>query len=174
MTGTGSRQGLVCVVVTALAIGCTADRTPEPVVAAPESHSAVRQAIDEAWREHIDAAKRKDAEAVTRIYADNILYVVPGQEARGRDAIDAIEAQTLATADVLDAEHTTDALQVFGDLAYELGTVVGPIRVEGQEPQTVTFHYMATWRRQPDGEWRIESFIGEPETAAGAEEEAHP
>ena len=130
----------------------------------PAALEDVGQAINVAWREHIEAARRKDLDAVTRIYADDVTYVIPGvQEARGRAAINELEAQALASANVLEAVHTTESLRVFGDLAYELGTVVGPVQPEGKPAQTVTFHFMATWRRQTDGTWRIEFMVGEAE-----------
>ena len=71
--------------------------------------------------------------------------------------------EALASANVLEAVHTTHSLRVFGDLAYELGTVVGPVQPEGKPAQTVTFHFMATWRRQTDGTWRIKFMVGAPE-----------
>ncbi len=123
----------------------------------------VSATIARLWREHIDAAKRKDAAAVVTIYADDILYRVPGEEVRGRAAIAAMEARTLAEADVIDAQHTTTSLRIFGDIAYELGTVVGPIRAGGDPPRTVTFHFMALWKRGADNAWRIQSFVGAPD-----------
>ena len=119
--------------------------------------AVAREAIAIAWQEHIDAAKRKDLDSVMRIYADDVIYIVPGfQDLRGNSAVEAMEAETLVSADVLDAKHSTESLRVFDDLAYELGTVIGPVRQKGETAQTVTFHYMATWRRQPDGSWKTQ------------------
>ena len=64
---------------------------------------------------------------------------------------------------MLHAEHTTDRLRVFGAVAYELGTIRGPVRPRNQAAREVTFHFMALWRQQPDGSWRIETMVGEPE-----------
>jgi uncharacterized protein (TIGR02246 family) len=125
--------------------------------------AVVRDAVSRAWRGHIDAAIRKDLGAVLDIYAEDIVYIVEGSpEVRGREAIAAMEARTLADYDVVSAEHTIDALRVFGDVAYELGTVIGPIRPQDGEPQTVIFHFMAMWRRQADGAWRIAHIAGGP------------
>ena len=126
--------------------------------------TAVRQAVSTAWQEHIAAAKRKDLGAVVKIYDDDIIYVIPGkQDARGRAAIDKMEEQALGQADLLAAEHTTESLKVFGGIAYEIGTVIGPIRPRDKDAETVTFHFMAMWRRQADGSWRILSFVGQSE-----------
>jgi ketosteroid isomerase-like protein len=134
---------------------------------------AVREAIAAAWREHFDAVRREDEGTVGRIYADDVVYMVPGEgEVRGRQAIDEMEAQGLRGADILDVVHTTEALRVYGDIAYELGTVVGPVRPKGERARTVTFRYTARWKREPDkyvgwhhfeGRWRIQYMVGEPE-----------
>ncbi len=159
MTALG--MALVCAVWSSSVFSAEA---VEPTARAQAGETDVGQAINVAWREHIEAARRKDLDAVTRIYADDVTYVIPGvQEARGRAAIDELEAQALASANVLEAVHTTESLRVFGDLAYELGTVVGPVQPQGKPAQTVTFHFMATWRRQADGAWRIEFMVGEAE-----------
>jgi len=125
----------------------------------------VRTAIGEAWRDHLAAVKRKDAFGVGRLYADDIVFIVPpGAEVRGRKAIDDMEAQGLATVEILDVTHTTEGLRVYGDLAYEIGTVVGPVRPHGKPASVVTFHYMARWKRQTDGRWRIQYLVGQPES----------
>ena len=128
----------------------------------PEADSpAIREIIAEAWRVHIAAAIRKDLAAVVDIYADDIVYVVAGSpEVRGREAMTAMEARTLAGFDVVSAEHASDALRIFGDVAYELGTVIGPIRPKDGDPRLVTFRFMALWRRQADGVWRIAHMVG--------------
>ncbi len=150
-----------------LIASCATTRSPD---------DQVRAAIGEAWLDHFSAVKRKDAAGVGRLYADDVVYIVPGEcEVRGRKAIDEMEAKGLASADVLDVVHTTEALRVHGDIAYEIGTVVGPVRPRGQPAKVVTFRYMARWRRQPEGSlgwhlipahWRIQYIVGEPAYAA--------
>jgi uncharacterized protein (TIGR02246 family) len=140
----------------------------------PDDDGVVRDAIGRAWRDHFAAVKRKDAAGTGELYADDVVYIVPGEvEVRGRKAIDEMEAQGLASADILDVFHTTEALRVHGDLAYELGTVVGPVRPHGQPAKVVTFRYMARWKREPatyvgwhrfGGRWRIQHMVGQPES----------
>jgi ketosteroid isomerase-like protein len=125
-----------------------------------------QEAINSAWRTHIDAAVRKDLAEVLEIYADDALYHVTGMPATlGRPALDEMEARSLAGGDVLEARHTTDSLRVFGDVAYELGTISGPIRPHGEPAGIVTFHFMALWRLQADGAWRVAHFAGQPDGA---------
>ncbi len=155
--------GILCLLTVSNAQPTTV-HPDSPGVGAEAITTAVRKAVSTAWQEHIAAAKRKDLEGVTRIYDDDVIYVVPGeQDARGRAAIDRMEERALGEADLLDAEHTTESLKVFGGIAYEIGTVIGPIRPRGKDTETVTFHFMAMWRRQADGSWRILSFVGQPE-----------
>ena len=126
--------------------------------------AAVRQAIDAAWRDHFAAVKRKDAAAVGMLYADDVVYIVPGDvEVRGRKAIDEMEAQGLASAAIGDVAHRTEGLLLSGDIAYELGTVKGPVQPHGQPARVVTFRYMARWKRQADGSWRVQHMVGQPE-----------
>jgi uncharacterized protein (TIGR02246 family) len=148
-----------------LGSGTTVVGQVTPSANAPTSDDAsVRAIVAATWRDHIDAAVRKDLTAVMDIYADDVFYVVAGiHEVRGRQAVEAMELQTLEGADVLNAVHTIQALSVFGDVAYEIGTVTGPIRQKGQATAVVTFNFMAMWRRQADGLWRIQHMVGEPE-----------
>ncbi len=134
----------------------------------------VRTAIAEAWRDHVAAVKRKDAAGVGRLDADDIVYIVPGEcEVRGRKAIDEMEIQGLASVEILDVTHTTEGLRVYGDIAYEIGNVVGPVRPRGKPAKVVTFHYMARWKRHAEehlgwhvfpAHWRIQYLVGQPES----------
>jgi len=156
------RTSACCVVLMAIAhVGCAQPRTVE-VVAEIDPAAPVRQAISLAWDAHIQAAVVKDLEAVMAIYHEDIVYSVPDTEARGFDDMQGVEATALATADVLEAQHTTDALQVVGDVAYELGTIAGPVRALGQEPVVVSFHFMAQWQRGSDERWRLKQLVGAP------------
>src|SRR5688572_16817194 len=66
------------------------------------AETELRAAIAAAWNDHIAAAKRKDASAVTTIYADDVVFAVSSdQVVRGRPAIDAFEAAGLDSTDVI-------------------------------------------------------------------------
>lgn len=124
--------------------------------------AGVQAAIDAAWKQHFAAAMSKDKTAIAAIYAKDALYVVPGSsELRGRPAIEEMEVSGLASSDLVSAVHTTHALRVVGDSAYELGTVVGPVRVDGKPATQVTYNFMAMWQRQPDGTWLVRYLIGQ-------------
>jgi uncharacterized protein (TIGR02246 family) len=151
----------------ALSSCSSAPASDSPTVAPLDSASAaVRVVVSQTWHDHIEAAKRKDAVGVAAMYAADAVYVVPGlQEVHGRPAIDEMEAHGLTEADVLEVAHTSHDLRVFGEVAYEIGTVAGPVRFRGQAAETVTFHFMAMWQRQADGVWRVKYFVGQPQSA---------
>ncbi len=134
-------------------------------VASAGGNRPVRQAIGEAWRLHIQAAIDKDKTRVMELYTPDCIFSIPGSsELHGFDEIAALEARSLETTELINAKHTTDELRVYGDRAYELGTVVGPMRSAGQEQAAVvTFRFMALWEKGDDGAWRIRHFVGLPD-----------
>jgi uncharacterized protein (TIGR02246 family) len=138
----------------------------------------VAAAIDDAWRQHIDAARRKDLDGTVAIYTDDAVYVVDGTPpVNGRAALRTMEERGMAAGDVVSARHTTEALRVDGDLAWELGTVAGDVAPKGQQAQYVVFHYVAMWRMSKDRTWRIAHLVGQVEAVvadAAAESQAVP
>lgn len=112
----------------------------------PAAEASTGETISVAWREHIAAAKRKDLPGVLAMYADDMVYVVPGhEEVRGRSALGEMEKRTLAAMDVLSATHTVHALRVFGDTAYEISTIEGPVRARGEEAKRRRSSRSTSW-----------------------------
>lgn len=130
-------------------------------VADDTATAAVRTAIHAAWARHIAGALQRDVAATSEIYAPNAVYSVGGVEIRGRPALDSMEARTFASMTVIDATHTTSDLQVAGGTAYELGSIVGPVQPQGDSTRVLTFHFMAQWRKQTDGSWRLTYLVGQ-------------
>lgn len=149
------RRSLLAALLPAVLVGCASAPTAE------SSAADAGPAIERAWNEHIEAAQRKDLPAVMQIYAEDIVYAFEGQpDLRGRAALEISESAALAGADVLEAVHTTLALQAFDEYAFELGSIVGPVQPHGGEASVVRYHYMAYWQRGPDGVWRIRRLAG--------------
>jgi uncharacterized protein (TIGR02246 family) len=161
------RTTLLAVGVIAL-VGCdgtasTNQRAETASGPAPDSTTmAVETAIAGVWADHLAAAKRGDPVGVSAMYATDAVYAVGGApEVRGRPAIDSFEARGLRAATVLDGvRHTTQSVHRAGDVAYELGTIVGPVQPAGDTARVVTFNFMAQWRREPDGAWRLLYLVG--------------
>ena len=157
---------ILAILITLAGLSCRSMTGPEGPESAPslDDHSDIRQLIGTTWREHIDAAGRKDLGGVLAMHTDDIVYVIVGQsETRGITALEDVERSNLASADLVAAQHTTDSLQVFGDTAFEIGTIAGPVRPKGGEAQTVVFHFMAKWRRVGQGIWKVSYLVGEAE-----------
>jgi ketosteroid isomerase-like protein len=66
-----------------------------------------------------------------------------------------------ATPSLFDATHTTHAIHHAADVAYELGTIAGPVRPTDDTARVVTFRFMAQWRRSSDGSWRVAYLVGQ-------------
>ena len=141
----------------------TSQRAETASAPAPDSATiAAQTAIASVWADHLAAARRGDPVGVSAMYATDAVYAVGGApEVRGRPAIDSFEARGLRAATVLDGvRHTTQSVRRAGDVAYELGTIVGPVRPAGDTARVVTFNFMAQWRREPDGTWRLTYLVG--------------
>ena len=154
----------VCVVMLACARAPSSDQAADTagVPAADSATIAAQTAITGVWADHLAAAKRGDPVGVSAMYATDAVYAVGGApEVRGRPAIDSFEARGLRAATVLDGvRHTTQSVRRVGDVAYELGTIVGPVQPAGDTARVVTFNFMAQWRREPDGAWRLIYLVG--------------
>ncbi len=153
---------LVCAVMIA---ACSIDPSSEVSLPDPEDPETkeVRRQIAEAWRTHIDAAQRKDLAGVMEIYAEDILYSVPGAPViEGLTALIEMEAAALKQADVVTAKHEMHAMQLLDNIVYEIGTIEGPVQPRGEEARIVTFHFMAQWRRRDDGAWKMTALVGKP------------
>ena len=142
---------------------CGSSQTPSPASAAVEDSAtaATRAAIHAAWLRHIAGAIQRDPVAVSEIYAPNAVYAAPGVEVRGRPALDTMETRGFGAMTVLDAKHSTSDLAVNGDVAYELGSIVGPVQPKGDSARVMSFHFMAQWRKQADGNWRLTYLVGQ-------------
>lgn len=114
-----------------------------------------------AWRGELEARTR---ELETRYRAGNLLGVADlyaddgeivdasGRRVRGRSELDAYWS---AIEEPLDWRLETQALRGSGTIAYQTGTSTLSLRREGVA-QTFVTDFLLVWRREPDGEWRIE------------------
>jgi len=124
----------------------------------------VHEAIRDAWRAHADAAKARDAQGLVQVYADDAVYVVEGQKPIvGKKELIAMESRGLEQGEILRMRHHCDSLRVDGDIAWELGTIEASVQPKGQQPQDVTFHYVAMWKLGKDRAWRIGHLLGQVE-----------
>jgi ketosteroid isomerase-like protein len=82
----------------------------------------------------------------------------------GRTEIEAYNASRLKASRYLDVVITTVHIGVSGDLAWETGTSRVTMQHGKSAPVTVTGRYLAVWKRDPEGRWRIRADlpIGDP------------
>lgn len=117
----------------------------------------VRAAVAEANAEFGRALVAGDARAMAATFTEDG-EIVPASQAgfvSGRAAIEAYYARRLGTRRYLEVVLTTVRLERSGDLAWETGTSRVTLQQGETAPVTVTGRYLAVWRRESDGRWRI-------------------
>jgi len=106
-------------------------------------------------REFMDNVAAKNAARVAGIYADDARILMPGRPViSGKSEILAFYKATLdgpVEAITLDTTH----IDVSGDLAYAFGTNTILLKAAGEGPREEKGKYVAVYRRQPAGDWKI-------------------
>lgn len=122
-----------------------------------KAEADVRAAIAAANSEYARALVAGDAHAVAAVFAQDAEVIPTGQRGfiSGRAEIEAYEASRLEGRRYLDVVITTTQLEVSGDLAWESGTSSVTVQQGEKATATLTGRYLAVWRREPDGRWRI-------------------
>lgn len=115
----------------------------------------VRQAIEDANTQFMEAIKRGDAASVAALYTEDAKLLPAGSEmGTGKQAIQAFWESALKmgvrslTLETLDIGYE-------GDLAYEIGTYSLDIQPEGGQATTDRGKYVTVRKRQPDGSWKL-------------------
>ena len=106
-------------------------------------------------REFMDNVAAKNAARVAGIYADDARILMPGRPViSGKSEILAFYKAALdglVEAITLDTTH----IDVSGDLAYAFGTNTILLKAAGEGPREEKGKYVAVYRRQPAGDWKI-------------------
>jgi uncharacterized protein (TIGR02246 family) len=121
------------------------------------SDADVRAAIAAVNAEFARALVAGDARAMAAVFTEDG-EVIPTMQrgfVSGRTEIEAYNARRLTTSRYLDVVMTTLHLEVSGDLAWETGTSRVTMLHGKSAPVTVSGRYLAVWKRDPDGRWRI-------------------
>jgi ketosteroid isomerase-like protein len=126
-----------------------------PALAAEED--TVRQAIRSAEEKFARADLRRDVPAMMEMYAEDAVVFPPGGEPlSGKPAIMRWMNRLLdSRATVTREEFELQSLDVCGDLAIESGRMAADEEAGGAIETTRT-QYLAIWKRQPDGSWKIQ------------------
>jgi uncharacterized protein (TIGR02246 family) len=139
-------------------VGCLAcSHTPETTKAGPsESVESVRSAIAARNAEFARAIKVKDAAAITHLFTEDGLLIVPGGGfVKGWQALQPLWADRLSKASFLDGSVTTELLDVKGDIAVEAARFQWTIQRGDSPPVVRTGRALTVWQRGTDGSWRM-------------------
>jgi ketosteroid isomerase-like protein len=125
------------------------------------SLDSARAGIEKAWAEHTAADLKGDAIQAMKVFEDSAVSIEHGSPMLlGRTALDNYETEFFKMAKVLSVNHTIEGLTLQKDMAYQLGLadVKLVMKADGKE-NNISTRYMATWRKQGDGSWRILYFV---------------
>jgi uncharacterized protein (TIGR02246 family) len=154
------RRSLSCLaVVFALASPLAAAEAP----AADPALAAVRRAIDAGNAQWSEGWRRGDAAMVAALFApDGVQLSGSGKIIKGPQQIAERQKEAMAGADP-GVKVTVTSLNVWldGDTAYETGTYKYEYTEKGK-PGVDEGRYVTTWRRQPDGAWKLTMDVGIP------------
>lgn len=144
-----------------LAASACAHRPGGPGGADAEARAAVAAANAEFARALVSG----DARAMAAVFTEDgeVIPVTQRGFVSGRPQIEAYNAARLEGRRYLDVVISTVHLGVSGDLAWELGTSLVTLQQGEGPPVTLTGRYLAVWKREPDGRWRIRAELPVPD-----------
>jgi len=131
-----------------LALGALACRST-PAAPAPAWRGELEARVNELEQRY----RSGNLLGVADLFADDGEIVdASGQRVRGRSELDAYWS---AIEEPLDWRLATHTLRGSETIAYQTGTSTLSLRQDGVV-QTFVTDFLIVWRREPDGEWRIE------------------
>jgi uncharacterized protein (TIGR02246 family) len=150
------RRTLKIAAVTLITAGCTTPATDGAGADAPDLE-ALRASLREAAEAYQAAASAKDADAVVAMYDADALMVPPsGEMVRGLDGVRDYRFGFIETPGVsLSFDLQRVEVSASGDLGWSLS--VGYITIAREDGSTArdVVRDVHTWRRQPDGSWKV-------------------
>jgi len=140
--------------------------TPTP----PDTRAADERAIREIEAEAAKAAAARDVERYVSFYADDAALFFPNAPlVTGRDGIrKATEALFATPGFSLSFQTTKVEVSRSGDLAYSYGTNRVTMNDSKGKPVIDKGKYVAVYRKQPDGAWKVLADIGNSDLPAPA------
>ncbi len=117
--------------------------------------TTVRDSIEATLKSFVESLNVGDAAGVAAHYTDDAA-VLPPDAARidGHEGIQGVW-QSLIDADIRDVALTTQEVDVFGDVANEVGTITATAPSEDGGRVQWAGKYVAVWKRGGDGTWRM-------------------
>ncbi|MEQ1690667.1 MAG: SgcJ/EcaC family oxidoreductase [Gemmatimonas sp.] len=152
---------LLCAIAVA---GCAkpAEAPAVPAASAAMDAAAMKDTIQAREKQWSAAFQAGDAAAVGMMYLEDGASVQPaGEWQRGRAAIVEGIKKQLDTITVSTREDIPEEVIPLGDQLVEIGhfSYAGTTKV-GNKPVSGAGRYMVIWRKDTDGQWRIQRDIG--------------
>jgi len=148
-----------------LVASCTQPHIEEKVATIENpSIDSVRLAIKEAFAIHIAAGISGNAFEAISIFDDEATFIEYGSPPIvGREALVLYEISMFEQVKILKSSHTIEGLTVQEDFAYQLGMMSAEMQMKADDSIVeTTSRYMASWKKQEDGTWRIHYFVYYP------------
>jgi len=126
--------------------------------------AAAEDAIRTASADSVRAAQAKDLEKTVSYYAPNAIMFGVGAPVQGIEGIRKVWQQLLATPN-LQMKLTTISIEVSrsADLGWEYGSFEANSTDAKGKPVTQKGKYVVIWKLQPDGSWKIEADLSNPQ-----------
>lgn len=123
----------------------------------------LKSIISNTLAKHVLNVLKGDALASAALFDDNATVVEGETVTVGRMAIDKAETEQFAAIKFLEMKHTIEGLTYQGNFAYQLGLAQGKMRMKADNSEIeISNPYMASWKKQNDGSWRIHYFVYYP------------
>jgi uncharacterized protein (TIGR02246 family) len=130
---------------------------------------AVREAIEATNARIVDAFKRGDPTAIAANFTDDAVIMHSNEPMwRGRAAFTKGIAGFLSQMSVKDFVVKVEDVMVGGDLAVETGTYEMTAQLKSGQEMKDKGKYVAAWKRQPDGSWKMVRDISNTDLPASA------
>lgn len=137
-------------------IGSSAPSQPDSA-----ARVAARAGLAAGNAEYIRAFGAGDAASVAAVYAPNGSRMAPkGAVLTGRAAIRDDVARFIGSVGPVLVTIDSRELWLVGDMAYESGNWSYTFTPPGKPQRRIAGRFVTSWKRQPDGSWRIYADIG--------------
>jgi len=122
-----------------------------------------RREVEAAMQQYTVLLRTGPAEATAGLFTADGELLEPGLAAiHGREAIRAFLAPVFAAVNVESASTESEAVEVYGDAAYQWGTYRQRVAEKGKAANDYHGRYVASWRRETDGRWRLAKMLVQP------------
>jgi uncharacterized protein (TIGR02246 family) len=152
-----------------LAAGCAQQSAPPTT----QDHSGISSATDVKSHlrtldaELVAALAAKNIDKVSGFYADDAQFLEPGTApAVGREEIHKSWAALITSPSFVSLTFSANAVNVSeaGDVAWEVGTYDASTKDPKGKPTAEKGKYVLIWKKQADGNWKIEVDMNNPGT----------